>query len=751
MRQLLNRPSSPVSNPNALCDSYGPVINAAIQSGVSEAVKELLRLELSFDSSVEPPPLVLSAMISKPALFKDILEAGARIWTTDHYEEALYEACYYGRTESVKALLEAYKSRNEPWDRDCIEDSLVTAGYEDNWEIVNSLLELHPELDYGDIFYLAATATTLSDSHQTLKRIWKLAKCNISNRIKNAALYQASDNEKTPTVKWLLENCKANPNAIADKPDELSYECIERYPGDRYGDALTAAAYDGNIDLIEVLLSHNADVNSPHGAALQTAARQGNEKAVTILLDNKAKINHVLSRELMEELKMEYLSGTALQAACDYRRPNVVKILLDRGANPNLGHEDSRYTCPILSATCNNQPLILAHLLEAKDIVFDIQGGPTLSNPFQTACAYMDLVDVQKLLKKSADIINAADQNGDQAIHKAAAAGNATVIKFLLDENSQVTHRNKRGRLAIQEALSNGNIECAALLADAIAPGLDALADAGRMSDLPETRRVPPMDKGNDAPPDKFSSPNIAKLQVQLAEEKDASNQRLLDLVKAHEDHLADLRKSRGETERERKRADALQIQVDRLHRLLDHTPALSDAGTRSDSECRPSIALSRQTLTESFVAKPVPKTGPQNEDHNPPIRPEEPKPMPSPSPEPPNRKPTEKSQKNPKKPKSKPSVGIFGGILGNELEGVAQEMRGSFKGKFKSLSDGTKGRFRQVVRETQREVQNALTDTPGGDGDDASQTNDVEAASTSDTKSTVAEEEPWWQRAISE
>ncbi|KAK2595212.1 hypothetical protein QQS21_007065 [Conoideocrella luteorostrata] len=150
------------------------------------------------------------------------------------------------------------------------------------------------------------------------------------------------------------------------------------------------------------------------------------------------------------------MSGTALQAACDYRKPDIVKMLLDRGGNPNIRFPNSVYSFLILSTTWNNQELILIHLLEAKNIHVNIRVGPDRLFPLQSACANMNLRYVGKLLEKGADI-DAIDPDNNQAIHMAAAAGKSTVINFLLENNAEVTQNSKQKQLAIQEALRNAN------------------------------------------------------------------------------------------------------------------------------------------------------------------------------------------------------------------------------------------------------------------------------------------------------
>jgi ankyrin repeat protein len=79
------------------------------------------------------------------------------------------------------------------------------------------------------------------------------------------------------------------------------------WAGGEYGSALQAAAYRGHLEIVKLLLDHNADVN------LQS--------------------NELTTLELYPYL---YLGGSALQAAAYQGYLEIVKLLLDHNANVNL-------------------------------------------------------------------------------------------------------------------------------------------------------------------------------------------------------------------------------------------------------------------------------------------------------------------------------------------------------------------------------------------------------------------------------
>jgi hypothetical protein len=95
--------------------------------------------------------------------------------------------------------------------------------------------------------------------------------------------------------------------------------------GGQYDNALQAASYKGNEQVVKLLLDKGADVNAQggeYGNALQAASYRGHEQVVKLLLDKGADVN----------AQGGYF-GNALQAAYNEQ---VVKLLLDKGADVNV-------------------------------------------------------------------------------------------------------------------------------------------------------------------------------------------------------------------------------------------------------------------------------------------------------------------------------------------------------------------------------------------------------------------------------
>jgi hypothetical protein len=123
---------------------------------------------------------------------------------------------------------------------------------------------------------------------------------------------------------------------------------------DRVGTGLMVAAWEGNIDMMSLLVSHGANVNKPNRfgeQALQMAAWRGKLDAVRWLLDHGASV------------KRNGRNWSALHYAVYAGHEDVAHLLLDRGADVN-GRAPNDATALMMAALTGHEDLA-AMLLEA--------------------------------------------------------------------------------------------------------------------------------------------------------------------------------------------------------------------------------------------------------------------------------------------------------------------------------------------------------------------------------------------------
>jgi ankyrin repeat protein len=121
--------------------------------------------------------------------------------------------------------------------------------------------------------------------------------------------------------------------------------------------------------------------------------------------------------------------STPLMKAATTSDVELVKILLDAGADPNLTTDN------------HTTPLMMAAGLNWRDI-------GSLGTDEES------LEVIRLLMARGADV-NAFNDDGQTALHGAAQRGSLPVIRFLLDQNAKLTPKNKRGRTPLDEAIGD--------------------------------------------------------------------------------------------------------------------------------------------------------------------------------------------------------------------------------------------------------------------------------------------------------
>lgn len=235
---------------------------------------------------------------------------------------------------------------------------------------------------------------------------------------------------------------------------------------DRYGNALTAACHDGTIKIVEALLGKGADVNAPDGYALQAAAAQGHLHVVKLLLEHDAWIDN---------LSEKHDAGRALQAACNNSHIEIVKLLLDNGANANLG--GGSFDRPIFAAIFQANREMLCRLLEFEGLELDISGGPIGSTPIHYASIYLTVDDVKLLIEANVPV-DITDSDGDTALMGAALTGDHETVHLLLEHNADFMIANNFGVTPLDVAAQLGHAECVRLLAARASKVLSLLKEA---------------------------------------------------------------------------------------------------------------------------------------------------------------------------------------------------------------------------------------------------------------------------------
>ena len=292
--------------------------------------------------------------------------------------------------------------------------------------------------------------------------------------------------------------------------------------GGYFGDALQAAALQGNLKTVERLLSRTIDnpssgfeVNSQcgfHGNALQAAAANGHDQIVALLIDEGADVNSrgghyghaliaslhakhdetvvVLLRSGANANAVSKKYGSAVQLACSSNSERVLESVLEKGANSDGLKAENPY---LLHHAARNDLGYLADFLIRRDYDIELIDG-TLHQPHWTplmvAARFRSEGVLQLLLDAGADVF-ALDGDDASPIQLAAEKVGLSTVERLLKHVAVVQRRSVRdlinkarrhnGWTALREVVQLDNLDMVKLLVEA---GATLTPDKGGVTPL---------------------------------------------------------------------------------------------------------------------------------------------------------------------------------------------------------------------------------------------------------------------------
>jgi len=208
-------------------------------------------------------------------------------------------------------------------------------------------------------------------------------------------------------------------------------------------------------------------------AAVVALGAAGDLRLIEAIKSERSQEAATLIRQRVGLDATEADGSTALHWAAQLNRPDLVKSLLEAGANANV---KTRYGVAPLTLACVNGSAAVVELLLARGAdpgVANEEGATALMT-----CARTGRVDaIRPLLARGADV-NAVERfRGQTALMWAAAENNAEAATLLVEAGASVNAKSRAGFTALLLAVRGGGIETARALLGAGANVNDAAPD----------------------------------------------------------------------------------------------------------------------------------------------------------------------------------------------------------------------------------------------------------------------------------
>ena len=389
-----------------------------------------------------------------------LLAAGANVNASNRDGfTALSQACTNGNAHLVETLLKAGADANSFQAEG--QTALMTAARAGNADAVKALLEHGAEVN--------------------TKESW---------RGQTALMWATAENH--PAVVQVLVDHGADVNAVSSVFD---FSGMKTKPGDvpmhfpRGGfTALLFAARGGFTECAKILLDHGADIKAadPDGtSALVLAIINGHFDTAAFLLDQKADPNAAdgMGRApLFAAVDMHDMYGSNRPAPRDPGKlaaMDIIKMLLDRGADPNakltkliparavLDFPDvmmGEGATPFLRAAKSSDVPLMKLLLDkgadpkvvtkAGVTALMVAAGMGYHKPIRGSEQPIEAMKI--CLEKGVDINAATDKTLNTALHAAAGQGTDDIVQFLADHGAKLDAKDNKGRTPMDVALGVG-------------------------------------------------------------------------------------------------------------------------------------------------------------------------------------------------------------------------------------------------------------------------------------------------------
>jgi len=371
-----------------------------------------------------------------------LLAAGANVNAADDDGVTpLSLACLNGSAAMVKTLIDHSADPNLA--RSSGETPLMTAAHSGNVDVVKLLLAHDANVNAKENTRgQTALMLSVAENHEDVARVLIENHADVKARSKNRfTAFQFAVQQGNLAIARMLLAAGADVNETA--PDGIGGDTNARrlFKPNTEAGALLTAIDSGHQEMAKFLIDNGADVNQ-HGAGrtpLHSAIQQTMPELVKLLLAKGADPNARLERPMpllsrglnaLTGMPVSMIGATSFWLAADYGDAATMRLLIAAHADPLIVTKDK--TTPLMAAAG-------VDFIEGQDR-YGRRWFRDTTMPIQMAA-----LEAVKLALELGNDVNAANADGLTAMHGAAYMGSNLLVQYLFDHGAKLDVRNRRG------------------------------------------------------------------------------------------------------------------------------------------------------------------------------------------------------------------------------------------------------------------------------------------------------------------